>query len=115
MATTSDPLATLAAHALGFVKAGDVVGLGSGRAAGAFVRALAARVRDGLRVRAVATSEQTARLARELGIEIVGLEAEIELTVDCADQVDCRVDLINGHGGAPVPERIRAGGCRRQN
>jgi ribose 5-phosphate isomerase A len=76
MATTSDPLATLAAHALGFVRAGDVIGLGSGRAAGAFVRALAARVRDGLRVRGVATSEQTARFARELGIELVGLRPD---------------------------------------
>src|SRR5258705_11697902 len=114
MATTSDPLATLAAHALGFVRAGDVVGLGSGRAAGAFVRALAARVRDGLRVRAAATSEQTARLARELGIEIVGLEAEIELTVDGADEVDGRLDLIKGHGGALVRERIVAAASRRQ-
>ena len=56
MATTGDPLATLATHALGFVRDGAVVGLGSGRAASAFVRALAARVHDGLRVRGVATS-----------------------------------------------------------
>ena len=114
MATTGDPLATLAAHALGFVRAGDVVGLGSGRAAGAFVRALAARVRDGLRVRGVATSEQTARLARELGIELVGLEAEIDLTVDGADEVAGRLDLIKGHGGALVRERIVAAASRRQ-
>jgi ribose 5-phosphate isomerase A len=59
MATTSDPLATLAAHALGFVRAGDVVGLGSGRAAGAFVRALAERVRGGLGVRGVSASSSS--------------------------------------------------------
>src|SRR5438128_170384 len=86
-ATTNDPLAALATHALGFVRDGDVVGLGSGRAAGAFVHALAARVRAGLKVHGVPTSEETARLARELGIDLVGLEADIALTVDGADRV----------------------------
>src|SRR5213594_1630629 len=89
-AAIDDPLAT---HALGLVKAGDVVGLGSGRAAGAFVRALGARVRDGLRIRGVPMSEETERLARE---------------------VDGRLDLIKGHGGALVRERIVAAASRRQ-
>jgi ribose 5-phosphate isomerase A len=114
MATTGDPLVTLAAHALGLVKAGDVVGLGSGRAASAFIRALAARVGEGLAVRGVATSEHTVRLAADLGIDLVGLEAEIELTVDGADEVDGRLNLIKGHGGALVRERIVAAASRRQ-
>jgi len=114
MATTGDPLVTLATHALGLVRAGDVVGLGSGRAASAFIRALAVRVREGLRVRGVATSEDTARLAADLGIDLVGLEAEIELTVDGADEVDGRLNLIKGHGGALVRERIVAAASRRQ-
>ena len=113
-ATTNDPLAALAAHALDFVREGDVVGLGSGRAAGAFVRALATRVRGGIRVRGVPTSEETERLARELGIDVVGLEAEIALTVDGADEVDGRLNLIKGHGGALVRERIVAAASRRQ-
>ena len=75
MATTDDPLAALATRALDFVRDGVVVGLGSGRAASAFVHALAARVRAGLHVRGVPTSEETARLAGELGISLVGLEA----------------------------------------
>ena len=112
--TTSDPLEALATHALGFVKAGDTVGLGSGRAAGAFVGALARRVREGLRARGVPTSEETERLARELGIELIGLEAEIELTVDGADEVDGDLNLIKGHGGALVRERIVAAASRRQ-
>src|SRR2546430_11435664 len=95
---TNDSLAALATHALGFVKAGDVVGLGSGRAAEAFVHALASRVRAGLRIRGVPTSEATERLARELGIALVGLEAEIALTVDGADEVDGQLNLIKGHG-----------------
>src|SRR5213594_3669064 len=74
-AAIDDPLAT---HALGLVKAGDVVGLGSGRAAGAFVRALGARVRDGLRIRGVPTSEETERLAREVGINLVTADKLVE-------------------------------------
>ncbi len=113
-ATTNDPLAALATHALDFVKDGDVVGLGSGRASTAFVHALATRVRSGLKVRGVPTSEETARLARELGIDLVGLEAEIALTVDGADEVDGKLNLIKGHGGALVRERIVAAASQRQ-
>lgn len=113
-ATTNDALAALATHALGFVRDGDVVGLGSGRAATAFVQALAAPVRGGLRVRGVPTSEETERLARELGIELVGLEADIALTVDGADEVDGKLNLIKGYGGALVRERIVAAASRRQ-
>jgi ribose 5-phosphate isomerase A len=113
-ATTNDPLAALATHALGFVRDGDVVGLGSGRAAGAFVHALAARVRAGLKIHGVPTSEETARLARELGIDLVGLEADIALTVDGADEVDGKLNLIKGHGGALVRERIVAAASERQ-
>jgi ribose 5-phosphate isomerase A len=113
-ATTSDPLVALATHALGFVGAGAIVGLGSGRAASAFVRALGARVREGLRARGVATSEETARLARELGIDLVGLEADIDLTVDGADEVDPQLNLIKGYGAALVRERIVAAASRRQ-
>ena len=113
-ATTDDPLAALSTHALGFVRDGDVVGLGSGRAASAFVRALGARVRGGLRVRGVPTSEETARLARELGIDLVGLEADIALTIDGADEVDGKLNLIKGHGGALVRERIVAAASARQ-
>src|SRR5262249_45822904 len=113
-ATTSDPLAVLAAHALGYVRDGDVVGLGSGRTAGAFVRALGARVRGGLRARGVPTSEATPRLAPEGGIDVVGLEADIALTVDGADEVDGKLQLIKGRGGALVRERIVAAASRRQ-
>src|SRR5213594_1392832 len=113
-ATTSDPLVALATRALDFVGDGGVVGLGSGRAASAFVRALAARVRDGLRVRGVPTSEETARLAEELGIGLVGLEADLDLTIDGADEVDGQLNLIKGYGGAFVRERIVAAASRRQ-
>src|SRR3989441_5591908 len=113
-ATTGDRAAALASRARDFVRDDSVVGLGAGRAASAFVRALAARARGGLRVRGVPASEDTARLARELGIALVGLEAELDLTVDGADEVDRGLNLIKGYGGAFVRERIVAAASRRQ-
>jgi ribose 5-phosphate isomerase A len=110
----AEPLNALARRALGFVKDDTAVGLGAGRAATAFVRALAARVRAGLRVRGVPVSEAMAGLAAELGIPLVGLEAEIDVTVDGADEVDPDLDLIKGYGGALVRERIVAAASRRQ-
>jgi ribose 5-phosphate isomerase A len=92
----------LISRALSHVRDGALVGLGSGRTASAFVRALGARVRQGLRARGVPTSEATARLAREVGVPLAGL-----------DEVDPRLDLIKGYGGALVRERIVAAASRR--
>jgi ribose 5-phosphate isomerase A len=108
------PLERLASGALAHVHHGMRLGLGSGRAASAFVHALGARVRDGLQVRGVPTSEGVARLARELGVPLCGLDDGIvDLTVDGADEVDPRLDLIKGYGGALVRERIVAAASRR--
>jgi ribose 5-phosphate isomerase A len=91
------------------------VGLGSGRAAEAFVRGLAAEAQRGLRVRSVPTSQATAMLATSLGLDLVELSEELlDLTVDGADEVDPRLDLIKGYGGALTRERIVAAGSRRQ-
>ena len=73
-ATEPSPLEQLAARALEQVRDGMRLGLGSGRAASSFVRALGARVREGLRVRGVPTSEATGHLARELGVPLAGLK-----------------------------------------
>jgi len=91
------------------------VGLGSGRAAEAFVRALAAEAGRGLRVRSVPTSRATAALAASLGLDVMELTEEpLDLTVDGADEVDPRLDLIKGYGGALTRERIVAAASRRQ-
>ncbi len=104
----------LLSRALSHVRDGALVGLGSGRTASAFVRALGGRVRQGLRARGVPTSEATARLAREVGVPLAGLdEGVLDLTVDGADEVDPRLDLIKGYGGALVRERIVATASRR--
>ncbi len=112
-------LERVAAHALPLVPDrgpnGVRIGLGSGRAAAAFVRALGTRVRQGLAVRGVPTSAATAALAREVGIPVVELDrTPLELTVDGADEVDPNLDMIKGYGGALVRERIVAAASRRQ-
>ncbi len=109
-----DSLDALAVRALELVAEDTVIGLGAGRAATAFVRALGCRVSDGLRVRGVPVSDETASLARELGIPLVGLEGEVDVTVDGADEVDPDLNLIKGYGGALVRERIVAAASRRQ-
>jgi ribose 5-phosphate isomerase A len=101
--------------ALEYVVDGSDIGLGTGRAASAFVRALGERVRGGLRVRGVATSEDTARLARQQGITVVALDAApaLEVTVDGADEVDPNLDVIKGYGGALVREKVVAAASRK--
>jgi ribose 5-phosphate isomerase A len=113
--TQSKPvLGRIAARALDFVEDGTVVGLGSGRAAMAFVEALGRRVQAGLRVTGVPTSEATAAAARRLGIALIGLEDAdvIDVTVDGADEVDPQLNLIKGYGGALVREKIVAAASR---
>ena len=109
-------LRAVAAHALGLVVDGTTIGLGTGRAAAAFIAALGARVRSGLRVRGVPTSSVSASQARELGIPLVDLDDDLalDLTVDGADEVAPNLDLVKGWGGALVRERIVAAASRRQ-
>src|SRR6516225_7330995 len=107
---------TIVERALELVPDGSRIGLGSGRASQAFVKALGERVRvGGLRVHGVPTSEETARLALQEGIPLLTLaEAGIlDLTVDGADEVDGRLDLIKGYGRALVREKVVAASSRR--
>jgi ribose 5-phosphate isomerase A len=85
-----------------------VVGLGTGSTAAWFVRALGERVKAGLDIRGVPTSEATAALARELSIPLVALDEvrEIDLTVDGADEIGPGLSLIKGGGGALLREKL---------
>ena len=96
--------------ALEWVRDGMTLGLGTGRAAGAFVNALGARVADGLRITGVPTSEATKDLAARLAIPLARLEdvETLDITFDGADEVDDELDLIKGYGGAMVREKIVA-------
>jgi ribose 5-phosphate isomerase A len=105
----------IAERALAWVRDGDVIGLGSGRAACAFVEILGARVRAGLRVRGVPTSEATAKLAREVGVPLTTLDdaPELSVAIDGADEFDPQRNLIKGYGAALVREKIVAACARR--
>lgn len=94
---------------------GMVIGLGSGRAASAFVRILGERVANGLHVRGVPTSRATQDLARSLGISLAELDSvdQLDLAIDGADEVDPGLNLIKGLGGALVREKVVASIARR--
>lgn len=106
------PLDRLGQYALRFVKPGQRLGLGTGRAASAFIRALGERH---IAVRGVPTSNASEQLARSVGIEIVTLAqaAKLDADFDGADEVDPRLNLIKGYGGAMVREKIVAASSRR--
>ena len=89
------------------------VGLGTGRAAAAGIRALAARVAAGLRVTAVATSQASAELARELGIPLQDMSGALDIAFDGADAVDPAGLVVKGAGGAHVRERVVADAAGR--
>ena len=113
---TDPAVDTAAASALELIRDGMRVGLGTGHSAAAFLARLADRVRSGLRVVGVPTSEATATEARSLGIPLGALDddADLALTVDGADEVAPNLDLVKGFGGALVRERIVAAASRRQ-
>jgi ribose 5-phosphate isomerase A len=98
------------------VRDGMVLGLGTGSTATIAVDLLGARVREGLRVIGVPTSERTAAQARALGIALgdLGEHPQLDLTIDGADEVHTgTLDLIKGLGGALLREKIVAAASRR--
>jgi ribose 5-phosphate isomerase A len=105
-----DRLTRLGVAAAGRIEDGMLVGLGTGSTAEAMVRALGARVGQGLRITGVATSFRTAELARSYGIPLKEL-AEIDrldLCIDGADEIDPALNLVKGRGGALLFEKLVA-------
>ncbi len=99
-----------AASALDWVKPGMRLGLGTGSTAKQFVDLLGARVREGLSVVAVPTSETTRAQAASLNIPLTTLDETpaLDLTVDGADEIAPDLTLIKGGGGALLREKIVA-------
>jgi ribose 5-phosphate isomerase A len=87
---------------------GAVVGLGTGSTSRLFVEELGARVKGGLRIVGVPTSESTRALAASLNIPLLGNEGpwDIDVNVDGADEVSEALDLIKGGGAAHTREKI---------
>jgi len=105
----------IADRAMQMIADGNVVGLGTGHAATAFIRILAERVKAGMRVRGVPTSQESADLAMQLGIPLATFDEidAVDIDVDGADEVDPQLNLIKGYGGALVREKIVAAAARR--
>ena len=99
-----------AERALEFVKPGMKLGLGTGSTAAKFVDLLGVRVRQGLDVLCVPTSETTWLQAEKAGISLTTLDEhpQLDLTVDGADEIDTSLRLVKGGGGALLREKIVA-------
>jgi len=100
---------------LQFIKDGQVVGLGTGSTASYFIKLLAEQVRNGLLIRGIPTSLRSRDMAQNLGIPLTTLDEcqEIAVTVDGADEVDPKLRLIKGGGGAMLREKIVASATKQ--
>jgi ribose 5-phosphate isomerase A len=99
------------------VQDGMTIGIGTGSTSAFAIQALAERIsREGLKIRAVPTSERSREMAQSLGIVLVDLSdekvGELDLMIDGADEVDERLNLIKGGGGALLREKIVAAASR---
>ncbi len=113
---SADEYKKAAAEAASLLVAPEMtLGLGTGSTAAHFINALGCRVRDGLYVRGVPTSADTASKAAAAGIDLVDPDETtvIDLAVDGTDEVDGRLNLIKGGGGALLREKIVANAARR--
>jgi len=99
-----------AEKAVGFIKDGMTIGLGTGSTAYWAIRSIGEMVKRGLHVKAIPTSTSTEKLAKELNIPIALFSdvSQIDLTIDGADEIDKDKNLVKGGGGALLREKIVA-------
>jgi len=101
-----------------YVEPGMRVGLGTGSTSTMFIRALGEKVRNGLKIRCVASSDASHALGLSLGMDVVSLAElpELDLYIDGADEVrhrPTRLDLIKGGGAALLREKIVASAAKK--
>jgi ribose 5-phosphate isomerase A len=115
MTIQEDEKAEAARKSLDFVQDGMVVGIGTGTTAKYVIEFLAEKVRQGLKIRGIPTSEASAALARSLNIPLTSFEEvdDIDVTIDGADEIGPDLQLIKGGGGALLHEKIVATSSKR--
>jgi len=99
-----------AEYSVNFIEDGMIVGLGTGSTIAFMLQSLSERIKTGLNITAVSTSQATTKLAASLGIKITKLNEieDIDITIDGADEVDENLNGIKGGGGALLHEKIVA-------
>jgi ribose 5-phosphate isomerase A len=99
-----------AVEAVKYINDNDIVGLGTGSTAVFAIHRIAELVKEGLKIKGVPTSENSALLATQLGIEVIdiNLVTAIDITIDGADEFNSARQLIKGGGGALFREKIVA-------
>ena len=104
-----------AARAVDEIEDGMFVGLGTGSTTAYAIKSLSDRIRQGLRITAVATSRATEMFARRLAVPLVPFEqfSSVDLTIDGADEIDCHFQAIKGGGGALLREKVVAAASSR--
>jgi ribose 5-phosphate isomerase A len=107
---TVDEKTPAAKAAVALVENGMVVGLGTGSTATIAIKLLGDLVKEGLEIKGIPTSTNSAKLAKEVGIPLTTLEHQptIDIDIDGADEVDPSLNLIKGGGGALLHEKIVA-------
>lgn len=112
---SDDPKYNAALAALDFIEDGMIIGLGTGSTSAHFVRQLGERVKQGLKVKGVPTSEATRNLAEQVGVPLLEISqiTAIDVDVDGADEVDPQFRLIKGGGGALLREKIVAAASKQ--
>jgi len=113
--TQDEAKALVGKRAAEMVEEGMRVGLGTGTTSVMFIKALGERVRAGLKIRCVASSDASHELGLSLGMDVVTLAEmpELDLYIDGADEVGPGLALIKGGGGALLREKIVASAADR--
>jgi ribose 5-phosphate isomerase A len=108
-----DPKRNAAMKAVEYIKDGMTIALGTGSTAYWAIQGIAQKVKDGYKLKAIASSKASEDLARQAGIELIeaGAISKMDIGIDGADEVDVQGYLIKGGGGALVREKILASNC----
>ena len=115
MRSTDHAKELAAKKSLDFIEDGMVVGLGTGSTATRFIKLLGERVKRGLKIRGIPSSNRSKELAESLSIQIIDFQhcPEIDVAIDGADEIGPGLALIKGGGGALLLEKIVVSASRR--